>query len=69
MEIADQGQPVFIELMHKESILNKQHILLAWFNSDRKKHDSISKEDVDIIIPQWEKQGWFVYTVCAVLSL
>ena len=29
MKNADQGQPVFIELTHKESILNKRHILLA----------------------------------------
>ena len=27
-----------------------------WYNSDRKEHDSISKENVDLIIPQWEKQ-------------
>lgn len=27
-----------------------------WYNSDRNEYDSISKENVDIIIPQWEKQ-------------
>lgn len=26
-----------------------------WYNSDREKHDSISKENVDAIIPEWEK--------------
>lgn len=35
MEITDQERSVFIELMHKESILNKQHILLAEINNHR----------------------------------
>ena len=39
--------------------LDIKEIALAfylWYNSDRNQHDFLSKEEVDLIIPEWESK-------------
>lgn len=59
----DKAYKDLVSLKNTESFsglpYNIKEISIAfylWYNSDRKEHDSISKENVDMIIPQWEKQ-------------
>lgn len=45
---------VFSSLPH--SIKETSIAFYLWYNSDKKGHDSIAKENVNLIIPEWEKQ-------------